>query len=114
LLKAGGSWRLRVPLRSYAARACGADRNIRRTDLGAKEINVNKHIISKNTKTGSREPPIAVRGKSRNQKATYGHEVELVYNGEVVGKFVYSPDKPISCGARLYFVTDKLEVVPKV
>lgn len=46
--------------------------------------------------------------------ATRHHEVELVKDGEVLGKFVYSPDKPLSCGARLYLevMSDKLELRP--
>lgn len=57
-------------------------------------------------------PAIIVRDYRGAQRA---HEVELVLpDGSVVGKFVYSPETPLSCGARLYLQveTSKLELRP--
>lgn len=70
-----------------------------------KRIHVNQHVIRKNHKTGEREPVITIKeGKSN----TYCHEV--VIRGEC--KVVYSPDKPLSCGARVWIETkDDVEVV---
>lgn len=47
--------------------------------------------------------------------ATRAHEVELVLpDGSVVGKFIYSPENPLSCGARVWLEVDntKLELRP--
>lgn len=44
------------------------------------------------------------------------HEIELKdpRTGDVLAKFVYSPQKPLSCGARVWveFDSDKLKAVP--
>ena len=69
-----------------------------------KKIHVNMHVIRKNQKTGEREPVITVKTYKTN---TYAHEVEILGNSKVV----YSPDKPLSCGARLWIETDAEVVV---
>jgi hypothetical protein len=79
-----------------------------------KIVHVNRHVLSSNRKRGEVEPPIVVRGKSRSVKAVYGHEALLVLDGQVIGRFVYSPAKPLDCGALVYFESDKLEIVPVV
>ena len=63
-----------------------------------KKIHVNMHVIRRNQKTGEREPVITVKTYKPN---TYAHEVEILGNSKVV----YSPDKPLSCGARLWIET---------
>lgn len=70
-----------------------------------KRIHVNMHVIRRNNKTGEREPPIAVKTSKSND---YANEVEILGDSKVV----YSPDKPLSCGARLWIETDA-EVVLK-
>ena len=64
-----------------------------------KKIHVNMHVIRRNQKTGEREPVITVKTYKTN---TYAHEVEILGNSKVV----YSPDKPLPCGARLWIETD--------
>ena len=64
-----------------------------------KKIHVNMHVIRSNQKTGKRNPVITVKTYKTN---TYAHEVEILGNSKVV----YSPDKPLSCGARLWIETD--------
>lgn len=61
-------------------------------------INVNSHVVRRNQKTGENNPPIAVR---RGRRVEYAHDVRVSE-----GRFVYSPDKPLSCGARLWFETE--------
>lgn len=70
-----------------------------------KRIHVNMHVIRRNNKTGEREPPITVKTSKSND---YANEVEILGDSKVV----YSPDKPLSCGARLWIETDA-EVVLK-
>lgn len=62
-------------------------------------IHVNQHVIKRNQKTGSRDPVLTVKQGKTNR---YAHEV--VINGP--SKVVYSPDKPLSCGARVWIVTE--------
>lgn len=63
-----------------------------------KIIHINQHKIRKNNKTGSNDPVITVKTYNSND---YGHEVEI--HGPC--KIVYSPDKPLSCGARVWIET---------
>jgi hypothetical protein len=64
-----------------------------------KRIHINQHRIKSNAKTGAREPVITVKTYKSN---TYGHEVTI--DGPC--KVVYSPDKPLPCGARVWIETD--------
>ena len=64
-----------------------------------KKIHVNMLVIRRNQKTGEREPTITVKTYKTN---TYAHEVDILGPSKVI----YSPDKPLSCGARLWIETD--------
>ena len=64
-----------------------------------KRIHVNQHVIRRNSKTGEREPVIAAKTYKENN---YGHEV--IINGPC--KVIYSPDKPLSCGAKVWIETE--------
>lgn len=61
-------------------------------------IHVNQHVIKRNRKTGSRDPVITVK---RGRENIYCHHVEIL--GPV--RIVYSPDKPLSCGATVWVET---------
>ena len=63
-----------------------------------KVIHINQHIIKRNSKTGEREPVITVKTYKDN---SYAHEVYV--DGPC--KIVYSPDKPLSCGAKVWIET---------
>jgi len=67
-------------------------------------IHVNQHVIRKNGKTGDKNPPLTVKTYKSN---TYAHTVEI--NGP--SRVVYSPDKPLSCGAKVWIETAG-DVVP--
>ena len=62
-------------------------------------IHVNQHKIRSNKKHNLNEPVITVKTSKSN---TYGHEVELLGPS----KIIYSPDKPLSCGARVGIETE--------
>lgn len=79
-----------------------------------KVVHVNQLVIRANNKKGEDSPPLAVRTLASDSKAVYGHEADLYYKGEKVGSFVYRPAMPLSCGARLWFETDELEIVPRL
>ena len=67
------------------------------------KIHVNQHVVRSNKKRGKKEPVLTVKTYKSN---TYAHEVEI--NGP--SKVIYSPDKPLSCGARVWIETES-EVV---
>ena len=62
-------------------------------------IHVNQHHIKSNAKKGENKPVITVKNYKSNK---YGHEVYI----EGPCKVIYSPDKPLSCGAKVWIETD--------
>ncbi len=64
-----------------------------------KRIHVNQHVIRRNKKTGSSDPVITVKTYKSN---TYCHTVHI----DGPSKVIYSPSKPLSCGARVWIETD--------
>jgi len=64
-----------------------------------KRIHVNQHNIKHNSKTGNRKPVITVKTYKEN---IYGDTV--VIDGKT--RTIYSPDKPLSCGAKVWIETD--------
>ena len=68
------------------------------------KIHVNQHVVRSNKKHGKKEPVLTVKTYKSN---TYAHEVEI--KGE--SKVIYSPDKPLSCGARVWIETEPEVVV---
>ena len=63
-------------------------------------IHVNQHIIKKNRKTGDRNPVLTVKTYKSNN---YCKEAVM----ECGCKVIYSPDKPLSCGATVWIETQK-------
>lgn len=62
-------------------------------------IHVNQHVIKSNAKNGENNPTLTVKTYKENR---YAHEVEI--NGP--SRVVYSPDKPLSCGAKVWIETE--------
>ena len=71
------------------------------------KIHINQHIIKANAKLppSEREPTITVKTYKDNK---YGYEVEILGPSKVI----YSPDKPLSCGAKVWIETES-EVIVK-
>jgi len=68
-------------------------------------IHVNQHVIKSNRKNEVEEPVLTVKTYKSN---TYAHEVNI--KGD--SKIVYSPDKPLSCGAHVWIETQsEVEIV---
>lgn len=65
-------------------------------------VHVNQHVIRANAKSGENNPVFTIKSKGKN---TYAHRVRVV--GEM--ELVYSPDNPLSCGAKVWIETE-LEV----
>ena len=73
-------------------------------------IHVNQHRIRANSKNGTNDPVLTVKTYKDNR---YAHEAILKdNNGNEIGRVVYSPDKPLSCGAKVWieFDTDNVNV----
>ena len=73
-------------------------------------IHVNQHNIRANSK-GADLPVITVKDYRENRKV---NRAEIVGpQGDVVAAVVYSPDKPLPCGAKVWIETD-LQVQAKL
>ena len=68
-------------------------------------VHVNQHIIKKNRKTGERHPVLTIKTYKSN---TYAQEVSILGPSKVI----YSPDKPLSCGATVWIETHGEVIVP--
>jgi hypothetical protein len=62
-------------------------------------IHINQHVIRRNKRDGTDEPPITVKQGRTN---TYCRSVEVLGPSRVV----YAPTRPLSCGARVWIETD--------
>lgn len=62
-------------------------------------IHVNQHVIKRNAKNGTDDPVITVKNYKSN---TYARDVAIHGPSRVV----YSPDKPLACGARVWVETE--------
>ena len=70
-----------------------------------KRIHINQHNIKHNTKhPDDKKPVITVKTSKSN---TYGNIVKVW--GE--SKLIYSPDKPLSCGAKVWLETEDLVTI---
>jgi hypothetical protein len=68
-------------------------------------IHVNQHAIRRNIKAETPEPVFTVKTYKTN---TYAHEALI--KGQ--SKVVYSPHKPLSCGARVWIETEsEVEII---
>ena len=57
------------------------------------------HNIRYNKKHNANKPVITVKTSKEN---VYGHRVKILGGSDVI----YSPDKPLSCGARVWIETE--------
>lgn len=64
-----------------------------------KIIHINRNIIQRNAKRGEQEPVVRVE---ENGIVKYCMEVDI----KGPSRMVYRPDKPRSCGAKLWIETD--------
>ena len=73
-------------------------------------IHVNQAIIRANKRKGEENPVLTVKTYKDNR---YGHQaVILDKEGDEIARVVYRPDKPLSCGARVWIETEsEVEVI---
>jgi hypothetical protein len=62
-------------------------------------ININRHVIAHNRKTGQQQPPITVKAGRNNVYCS-----EVVVTGTV--RIIYQPDDPLKCGATAWLEVD--------
>lgn len=67
-------------------------------------IHVNQHKIKSNKKHNQLEPVLTCKTYKTND---YAHEA-VIYgqDGKEAARVVYSPDKPLSCGAKVWIETE--------
>ena len=65
-----------------------------------KRIHVNQHKIRSNLKNNTTDPVLTVKTSKSNN---YASEVDILGKS----KLVYSPTKPLGCGARVWIETDE-------
>ena len=66
-------------------------------------VHVNQHVIKANRSNGAVDPVLTVKTYKSND---YAHEAQIMdANGEVAATVIYSPDKPLSCGAHVWIET---------
>ena len=72
------------------------------------KIHINQHVIKSNHKNNKRDPVITVKTYNSNN---YGHQVDILGPSKVI----YSPDKPLSCGAKVWIETNsEVIVIPDI
>ena len=73
-------------------------------------IDVNQHEIKKNAKNGTIDPVLTVKTYKSN---TYANTAIIKdKDGNELARIVYQPDKPLSCGARVWIETqNEVEIV---
>ena len=64
-----------------------------------KRIHINQHKIRSNKKNNLEEPVITIKTFKSN---TYAKEVDILGKS----KLVYKPNKPLSCGAKVWIETE--------
>jgi len=69
-----------------------------------KRIHINQHKIRANHKHNTNEPVITVKTYKSNE---YGHDVQILGKSRVV----YSPNKPLPCGAKVWIETEAPVVI---
>lgn len=66
-------------------------------------VHVNQHKIRENLKQGTRQPVLTVKDYKSNRYTS--NAIIRDAKGNEVARVVYSPDKPLSCGARVWIET---------
>jgi len=66
-------------------------------------LHVNQHNIRSNSK-GADLPVLTVKDYKQNRKCNQALIKDV--KGNVVAKLIYSPDKPLSCGAKVWIETE--------
>jgi hypothetical protein len=72
-------------------------------------IHINQHRIKSNRKGQTNLPVITVKDYKSNR---YGSNIKILdKDGNVVAKVIYSPDKPLKCGAHVWLESKNKVIV---
>jgi len=71
-------------------------------------IHVNQHVIKSNRKTGKTDPVLTCKTYKENH---YAKTAIIMKGDQEVGRFVYRPENPLSCGAHVWFETENEVIV---
>ena len=78
-----------------------------------KRLHVNQHRIRGNISLPPDQREQVLTVKMSNERSQYGDRIEILdKDGGIACTLIYSPDKPLSCGARVWLETTN-EVVIK-
>ena len=70
-----------------------------------KRIHVNQHVIKANARDNTHYPTLTCKTSKSN---VYGHEIQI----QGASRVVYSPNKPLSCGAKVWIeTTDPVTII---
>ena len=69
-------------------------------------VHVNQHVIKANRKNGVNNPVLTCKTYKSN---IYAHEIDIKGSS----KIIYSPDKPLSCGAHVWIETQGEVIIIK-
>jgi hypothetical protein len=67
-------------------------------------VHVNQHVIKENRKTGHKHPVLTCKTYKSNMYTNTA--IIKLPDGTEVGRFVYRPEKPLPCGAHVWFETN--------
>lgn len=71
-------------------------------------IHVNKQTIQSNNKYSRTDPPITIKTSKSN---TYAQRANICdKDGNVIASVIHSPEKPLSCGAKVWIEVYNYEV----
>tara|TARA_R110000850_G_scaffold41482_1_gene106371 strand:- start:67 stop:309 length:243 start_codon:yes stop_codon:yes gene_type:complete len=74
-----------------------------------KIIHINQHIIRSNSKNNTNDPVITCKTYKSNE---YANSLDIKdKNNITIAKVIYSPDKPLSCGAKVWIETESTVVL---
>lgn len=75
-------------------------------------IHVNQHVIKKNRKDNKTNPVLTCKTYKGND---YAHEANILdKQGNICAKIIYSPNKPLSCGAHVWIETNNKVIIKKI
>ena len=75
-------------------------------------IHVNQHSVRRNATKGTQDPVLTIKTYKSN---TYANEAIIKDpEGNEIARVIYQPDKPLSCGARVWIETQhQVEIINK-
>lgn len=78
-------------------------------------IHINQHNIKHNRKPENKDNTKPVITAKTYLSTTYSNSVKIVdNNGNIIASIIYSPEKPLGCGAHVWIEADNKNVIVEV